>query len=581
MAVQVASLFGVLSLDDTQFRSGISGAMTGLDQLGSRLTTVGSGITTLFAPAAAAFGVATGMAVSFDEQMTNIQAVTGRSAQEMATLRDEVMRLGSSSRFGPQAAAQAMYDIVGGVGDASVQMAIFETAISTAQAGNADLGATTRALISIMNSYKLGADEAGTASDILTRTVGMGVGTMDEFAGALPTVTGLAHSLGIGFNDLAGWTAYLTTQGNTASQSTTQLGAMMSAIMKPNADMSNGLKELGFESGAAAIEQLGLVGTMQALAGTQTAGTQGFAAMLGTQEALRGSTALMSQDVAGFMLTFTGGLEGATAAAEAVQMTSAAAQVDLLKSSISELGIEVGTAMIPALRDLVAAVMPVISNVIKWVKENPELIRQIGTIVTIAAGAGVAITGAGTAISAVSNIVKLATTPWGALLTAITLVIAAYQEFQRFTGTVQAGQQAVVSQHGAAFASGAISQTDYEAVAFKAAQAQFGDLGARLMWDNPSMRQIFMMPYLQGAAGIPARDMGGPGMAGGAYMIGTGAQPELFVPSTSGTFIPNADRLGGDTITVNVYANDRAGGEAAADAFERRLKEIWQRRGNG
>ena len=51
------------------------------------------------------------------------------------------------------------------------------------------------------------------------------------------------------------------------------------------------------------------------------------------------------------------------------------------------------------------------------------------------------------------------------------------------------------------------------------------------------------------------RDSGGMGMAGMAYMIGRGAQPELFVPQTNGQFIPNADKMmggGGDTYNINI-----------------------------
>ena len=46
------------------------------------------------------------------------------------------------------------------------------------------------------------------------------------------------------------------------------------------------------------------------------------------------------------------------------------------------------------------------------------------------------------------------------------------------------------------------------------------------------------------------RDSGGSGIAGQAYMIGVGAQPEMFIPNTNGTFIPNADRLGGTTYNI-------------------------------
>jgi len=582
VALQVASLFGVLRMDDSQFRTSAGNAkteMTGLGdrmvKLGGQMTTFGSNLTLLAAPVAAAVGGATKMAIDFDEAMVNIQAVTGRSTSEMATLRDEVMKLGGASRFGPQAAAEAMYDIVGGVADASTHMAIFRTAISTAQAGNADLGATTKALISVMNSYKLGADQAGMASDVLTRTVGMGVGTMDEFASSLPTVTGLANSLGISFSDLAGWSAYLTTQGNSAGQATTQLGAMMSAVMKPNADMAAGLKELGFDSGEAAVKQLGLVGTMQALAGTHTANEQGMAAMLGTQEALRGSTALMSQDVAGFMTTFTGGLQGATQAAEAVQMTSAAAQVDLLKSSVSELGIEVGTAMIPALKDLVRQVMPVISNVIKWVKENPELIRQVGQIAILAVGAGTAITAVGTATSAIGNIVKIATTPVGAFAAAILAVYTAYQKLQEFKATVAAGQQSVVSAHGGAIASGQISKQQYEDQAFKSLVSQFGDFAARMMWgdENSLTRRTLMQPYYASLSGAP-------GAAGGIKSVPyDGYMVNLHQGEGVLTEAENRERWGGMNFgegSIVIYANDYAGGQAAAKGFSEQMQE-WRR----
>ena len=48
------------------------------------------------------------------------------------------------------------------------------------------------------------------------------------------------------------------------------------------------------------------------------------------------------------------------------------------------------------------------------------------------------------------------------------------------------------------------------------------------------------------------RDSGGTGMAGTAYMIGTGAQPEMFIPNTNGTFVPNANKMGATyNITIN------------------------------
>lgn len=55
-----------------------------------------------------------------------------------------------------------------------------------------------------------------------------------------------------------------------------------------------------------------------------------------------------------------------------------------------------------------------------------------------------------------------------------------------------------------------------------------------------------------GFKGVSSRDSGGDGKAGEAYIIGKGAQPEMFIPNTNGTFVPNADKIGGKTINIVV-----------------------------
>ncbi len=80
-----------------------------------------------------------------------------------------------------------------------------------------------------------------------------------------------------------------------------------------------------------------------------------------------------------------------------------------------------------------------------------------------------------------------------------------------------------------------------------------------------------------------SRDSGGDGRKGGAYMIGKGAQPEMFIAPTNGTFIPNADKMmGGSSINIQsliVQASGAAEGAAAGQAFMGVLDE-YQSRGN-
>jgi hypothetical protein len=73
-----------------------------------------------------------------------------------------------------------------------------------------------------------------------------------------------------------------------------------------------------------------------------------------------------------------------------------------------------------------------------------------------------------------------------------------------------------------------------------------------------------------GGTSAPWRDSGGPGVAGQPYMIGTGAQPEMFVPATNGTFVPNAGK-GNHSVTVNI---SNPTGQSSENSIRRELKKL-------
>lgn len=432
MGILAASLYAVLDLKDN-LSAGLKNAAGALSGFGKKLGDVGGGLQELggkmaiiSAPIAAGLGLAAKSAIDFQETMTNTAAVLGATPAEIKNLSAEVLKLGGSAREGPQAVAAAFYDIVGGVSDASSRMSILEAAIATSEAGAASLAGTTKALISVMNSYSFSAEKAGFASDVLTRTVGMGVGTMDEFAAALPTVAGLANSVGISFDDLGGMMAYITTKGFGASEAATQLRAMMTALLNPNEKMKAALKKLGYESGQAAIQQKGLVGVFKEM---KAAGFENdLAGIVGSTEALSGVITLTNASATGFLGDFKAGVDGATKSAQEIQLGSFAAQFDLLKSAVSEAGITIGSALLPVLMDVMTQVRPVVESIAEWIRNNPGLVSGIVQIAGAVAVASPIVSGLGTVL----KVVGAALSPIGLLL----LVIGGLLKFasDRFGG---------------------------------------------------------------------------------------------------------------------------------------------------
>jgi TP901 family phage tail tape measure protein len=79
---------------------------------------------------------------------------------------------------------------------------------------------------------------------------------------------------------------------------------------------------------------------------------------------------------------------------------------------------------------------------------------------------------------------------------------------------------------------------------------------------------------------VETRDSGGRGNPGVPYLIGAGAQPELFVPDSAGTFYPNAGgAMGGSTYQISIESITAANSQEAAalgnafgDAFINKLR---------
>lgn len=551
--------------------------------VGRGISTVGLSLSLLAAPAIAGLADATRSAVEFDRSVTNIRSLTGQSTEEFAAMKDELLRLGSESIAGPQAVADAMYDIASGVSDASTHLAILEASIATSEAGASELSGTTAALVSVMNSYRLGATQAGRASDVLTRIVGVGVGTMDEFAAAIPTVTGVAAQVGESFDEVGAELAYLTTKGYTASVAATQIRAAFVALLNPNETMKDQLAAIGFESGSAALEQLGLVETYRRLSEVSDGSVDAMARSVGSVEGLQAVLQLTTDAFREFNTGFQNGVDGATEAAQEIQRSGAAAQFEILAGKIETLKIRVGDALVPALQEAYEELVPVVDEIAAWAEENPDAVLQVAALTggVLLLGAGMGLLGG--IINGVVAVVDLLASAIGVLTgTALLpllpvlavgagLVLAYETNFLGFRDTVDKVADSVRSLVG------------------ELREWLFDDeLGRRvLLWLNP-LAYAGSLPSGGGEIALPpgvdnpfARAMGGMATAGTPYIVGERG-PELFVPVSSGHVLPN-HRLGsGDYYEINITlpesairdpARARLAGEAFGEAIMRRLRE--------
>lgn len=413
MTTTVASLEAVFGADISGFMSGARGVESSLESLGNKTSKLGAALGVVFGAGAAGLGFATNEALGFNREMTNAAAAVGLADDELQAWSDTVLATGGVSLAGPQAAALAFYDIVGGVQDATKWQEIYNASLMTSDAGRANLTATTATLVATENAYGEASLGAAHNADVMTRMVGMGVGTMDEFASAVPEVIGLTSELGITFDEAGSTLAFYTTKGMSAAKASTLMKAGTIALLNPNEKLLKVYEDLGVESGSLLLSQYGLAGAMNYLTTEGGLTTDQLAQVLGSTEALQGAIPLLGDEFTAFSDKFGTDLDGITAKTRAIQLEGPAAQFDLFKSKMQETEILIGNALLPSLNELLTVASPILSAIGAWAAANPALAATIGEVVIGGAALSGVLMILGPLLTATSALIGLMATPLG------------------------------------------------------------------------------------------------------------------------------------------------------------------------
>lgn len=431
MGEQVASLYGLLALDDREFTRGMNAADSSMDSMANRLDKFGAKVSglgvqlsVLTQPLADFRNEAIESSLEFGKNMTNAQAAAGYTSDEINALNQQILEMGGASTSGPIKATEAFYDIAGGVANADARLAVLQTSLDVTTAGAAELTGVTDTLVKTMNIYGFAAEDAAHVGDVLTRTVGMGVGTMDEFGAALPPVEGLANELGLTFDEVGGYMAYMSSKSSSVATGGTQLRGVFSKLLNPSKELADVIEAMGYASGQALIEQEGLVGGLNKI---KDFGGGSFAGIITDQEALLGAIALTTDGTETFLQTYKEGIDGATAAAKAIQEKDPTAQMAKLDSMVQTLKISIGDALVPAMMRTVEIFKPILEGIIGWVQQNPELTAQIGMLVGGLTLLGPVLMAIGAGISGVGAVLGFILSPIGLIVAGAAALFAAFQ----------------------------------------------------------------------------------------------------------------------------------------------------------
>lgn len=262
-------------------------------ELGSELTRK------VTVPLAATGAGALKLASDFETAFAQMVGLAGVAGDEVAGLRDEVLKLSHETAVGPQKLAEALYFVRSSGIDAANAMSVLEASAKASAAGMGEPAVIARTLSAAINAYGAANLSAAEATDVLVAGIRAASFEPDQLAASLGTVIATASTMGITFDNLIGTLAVLSRTGLDASEATVSLNAVLAMLQNGGAAATTLLESHGIS-----LQQLrdiaagpgGVIEAMRLLDRTFGDDQEALATIIPNVRAFRGAMTLLAQD---------------------------------------------------------------------------------------------------------------------------------------------------------------------------------------------------------------------------------------------------------------------------------------------
>ena len=386
-----------------------NGAQTFGDQAANAIETVGqavaaAGIANAFGEIKDGFLQAVNVSRDFSASMSNVEALSGASASEIAALNAQAKELGATTQFTAKQSADAMGYMAMAGWNPEQMMSGMDGVLSAAAASGEDLAMVSDIITDSMSAFQMGAEETGHFSDVLAAAAAnanTSIGIMGEtFKGS----ASVAGALGYSIEDVAVATGLMANVGVKGSIANTALRNTFNGLL-------GGVTLTGKAFGEYEYTAIKADGSMKSLGDTinelrgyfeqmteservlnaqEIAGERGYNGLLGILMATEESYANLTEKI--------NNCEGAASRMAKIKMDNLHGDILLAESAWEGFQIAVGEKATPAMRMFYQVQADVLSGMGELVDAHPALAQGIMTTTGLFLGATTAVTGLSAAI---------------------------------------------------------------------------------------------------------------------------------------------------------------------------------------
>ena len=407
----------------------LQGVADGAGRAGRKLSA------TVTAPIVGAATLAVSQAQKVSAGLAEVATLTGQTGEEAAaTIRElsgGVADLSNELGIAQTELIGGLYQAISAGVPSDNIFGFLDIAGRAAIAGVTDIETAVDGLTTVINAFGLDADQAEEVADSLFTAVKGGKTTFEELSASLFNVAPAAAAAGIDFQTVNAAIATLTAAGTPTSVATTQIRAALVGLQRPTEALEELFTGLGFETRAAAIEQLGLQGALAAVRDAAGGDAGALQQLLGSVEAVAAANVLAGTGAEKFSQELENQVTAAGATLDAFEVVDTTRDFERLKVELQNLAISFGEILLPVIREIATAIRGLVA---RFQELTPEQREQIIRIAAIAAAIGPALIIIGKLASSILTVIKvvrafsaaltlLAANPIGLAIAAIALII--------------------------------------------------------------------------------------------------------------------------------------------------------------
>lgn len=235
--------FGKAANDAHAFARGLSGS------LGTLWMTYGS-IVPLMAGAALAGGFmkAAKAGSEFAYQLTFVKALGGESANAVAQVGQEALKLSKDSLYGPVEAANGLRILSQAGLDAKQSIAALPSVMQLATVGEMNMEQASMTLVGVMNAFNMSLQDIPHIGDMFAKAAALSQTSVSGMTEAMKTASVVHDQYGASIEDTATAVTLLAKVNITGTAAGTAYRNMLKDIYTPSREAAAVLKQLGIET---------------------------------------------------------------------------------------------------------------------------------------------------------------------------------------------------------------------------------------------------------------------------------------------------------------------------------------------